>query len=243
VSFLTACYGLNCSSTNLINAHILPKGFARLVRVEPEAELLKLAADGVGRALPQLGETDRNILCADCDGTLGKYDQYAVEVCKNFKPDSLYTDPFEMRSVDTERFSKFILSFLWRASISASGRYCGVVTFGWLYEPLTREIIFGSRPLTEMAAFKLFVQRLRSDKHDVTRITTDPIRFKFEKLNAYSFLLAGFRVIAVLDGQELAPHFDSLIINRTGVFRGAYYQFDGSPEHLRMVAMIAANKN
>jgi hypothetical protein len=134
-----------------------------------------------------------------------------------------------MKSVDAERFSKFILSFLWRASISASGRYCGVVTFGWLYEPLAREVIFGSRPIAKIPAFKLFIMKLRSDKHDVSRITTDPIRFKFEKLNAYSFLLGGFRVTAVLDGQELAPRFGSLIINRTKVFRGIYYEFDGSP--------------
>jgi hypothetical protein len=238
-----ACRGLNCANTKLINAHILPRGFARLIRAEPKAELLKLTADGVGPALPQLGETDRNILCADCDALLGKCDAYAIEVCRSFAPDSPHSDPFEMRSVDTEQFSKFMLSYLWRASISASGRYCGVVTFGWLYEPLAREIIFGSRSLTEIFAFKLFVMRLRSNKHDVTRITTDPIRFKFEKLNAYSFLLCGFRIIAVLDGQELARHFDGLIINRTKVFRGSYYQFDGSPEHLKLVEMLTANKD
>jgi hypothetical protein len=237
---LTACHGLNCSNTNLINAHILPRGFARLIRATPETELLKIAADGVSRALPQLGETDRSILCADCDGALGKYDGYAVQVCKDFKPDNPQSDPFEINSVDAEQFSKFILSFLWRASISTSGRYCGVITFGWLYEPLTREVIFGPRPIAEIPAFKLFVSKLRSNKHDVNRITTDPIRFKFEKLNAYSFLLAGFRIIAVLDGQEVAPYFDGLIINRTKVFRGGYYEFDGSPENLILAEMMTA---
>jgi hypothetical protein len=240
--YLTACHGLNCSNTSLINAHILPRGFARLIRAEPEAELLKIAADGVRPASPQLGATDRNILCADCDSALGKYDDYAVRACKDFKPDYPNSDLFEMKSIDTEPFSKFILSFLWRASISASGRYCGVVTFGWLYEPLTRKIIFGSCPIGEIPALKLFLSKLRSDMHDVSRITTDPIRFRFEKLNAYSFLLGGFRVIAALDGQELAPHFDALIINRTKVFRGNYYEFDGSPEHLRLAEMVAADE-
>lgn len=240
---LTACRGHNCSSTTLINAHILPRGFARLIKAEPGAELLKVATDGVGRAFPQLGETDRGILCAECDGILGKSDGYAVEACRDFKPDNPNSDPFEMKSVDTEQFSKFILSFLWRASISLSGRYFGVVTFGQQYEPLAREVVFGSRPIADIPAFKLFVSRLRSHVHDVTRITIDPIRFRFEKLNAYSFLLGGFRFIAVLDGQELPAHFDGLIINRTGVFRGSYYDFDGSPEQLKLTEMIVAGKN
>jgi hypothetical protein len=180
---LTRCHGLNCSNQSLINAHILPKGFSRLIRTEPEAELLKVAAGGVGPAYPQLGETDRNILCAECDSTLGKNDGYAVQVCRDFKPDNPGSELFQMKSVDAERFSKFILSFLWRASISASGRYCGVVTFGMQYEPLACEIIFGSRPIADIPAFKLFVMKLRSDKHDVSRTTTDPIRFKFEGLD------------------------------------------------------------
>jgi hypothetical protein len=234
------CHGLNCSNTALINAHILPQGFARLIRASKEVELLRIANDGVGRAFPQLGTTDRNLLCADCDRKLGKNDEYAVDVCRKFDPDSPRSNPFEIKSVDTERFSKFILSYLWRASLSATDSYFVVVTFG-PYEKLAREIIFGARPISDMPAFKLFVQKLQSDKHDVSRITTAPTRFKFENLNAYNFLLSGYRITAVLDGQELEPEFDGLIINRTNVFRGLYYEFDGSPEHGRLADILAAS--
>ena len=61
---------------------------------------------------PQLGETDRNILCAECDGILGKNDEYAVRACREFKADNPNANPFEMVSIDTERFSKFVLSYL-----------------------------------------------------------------------------------------------------------------------------------
>ncbi len=236
------CRGFKCSNAKLISAHILPAGFARLIRAEPRVELLKVAGDGVGPAVPQLGETDRGILCAECDASLGKNDGYAVEACKNFQPDDPRSDPFEMRGVDAERFSKFILSFLWRASISTKGRYCTVVTFGNLYEPLAREVIFDARPIDDIPAFKLFVSRLRSEVHSATRSVTDPIRFRFESLNAYSFLLGGFRITAVLDGQDLAGHFAELIINRTKVFRGFYYDFDGSPEHRRLTEMIGERR-
>ena len=196
-----ACRGHNCSNTKLIGAHIIPRGFAKLIRSDPNVELLKVAGDSVSKAFPQLGETDNEILCADCDGALGKTDGYAVEICRDFKGDDR-ADLFEDKSVDAERFSKFILSLLWRASISKSGRYCEVVTFG-PYEKVAREIIFGARPLSEMRAFKLIVSRLRSRDHDVSRIITDPVRFKLEKLNAYTFFLNGLRIHAVLDGREV----------------------------------------
>jgi hypothetical protein len=223
-----ACRGSNCSNTKLISAHIMPRGFARLIRADPSKELLKVTSGSVSKAFPQLGETDSEILCADCDGVLGKNDDYAVDVCRKFKADDR-AEIFEDKSVDAERFSKFILSLLWRASISKRGRYCQVVTFG-PYEKIAREITFGARPISEMLAFKLIVSRLRSRDHDVDRIITDPVRFKLEGLNAYTFFLNGFRVHAVLDGQELQPYFDALIINRTNVFRGTYLEFEALPE-------------
>jgi hypothetical protein len=222
------CRGHNCSNTKLIGAHIIPRGFAKLIRPDPNVELLKVSGDGVSKAYPQLGETDGEILCADCDAALGKNDDYGIDVCRKFKADDR-ANFFEDKSVDAERFSKFILSLLWRASISKRGRYCEVVTFG-PYEKVAREIIFGARPLAEMRAFKLIVSRLRSRDHAVSRIITDPVRFKLEKLNAYTFFLNGFRVHAVLDGRELESYFDALIINRTNVFRGTYLEFETLPE-------------
>jgi hypothetical protein len=233
------CRGHNCSNTKLIGAHIIPRGFANLIRADRNSELLKVADDGVSKAFPQLGETDGNILCADCDGALGKNDGYAVDVCRKFRADDR-SNLFEDKSVEAERFSKFILSLLWRASISKRGRYCQVVTFG-PYETVAREIIFGARPISEMRAFKLIVSKLRSRRHDVDRIIIDPVRFKFEKLNAYSFLLAGFRVLAVLDGRELGPEFDALIMNRTNVFRGTYLEFETLPEFKWLLSAFAAN--
>jgi hypothetical protein len=200
----------------LIKAHITPKGFARLIR-GVEEPLLRVSADGVGQAHPLLGEYDQNILCAECDGILGKNDDYAVRVCREFK--AVLGDLFEDKAVDAERFSKFVLSMLWRASISTRGRYFGVVTFG-PYQPVTKEVIFGGSSIDKIPAFKLILSRLHSDKHDVSKIITDPIRFKFERLNSYIFFLAGFRVLAVLDGRNLPSHFDALIINRTKVGGG-----------------------
>jgi hypothetical protein len=115
-----------------------------------------------------------------------------------------------------------------------------VVTFG-PYEKIACQIIFGALPLAELRAFKLIVSKLRSPDHDVDRIITDPIRFKLERLNAYTFFLGGFRVHAVLDGQKLGPEFDTLIINRTNVFRGIYLDLESLPEFGKLVEIFSSN--
>ena len=81
---MNSCRGLNCSSTDLVKAHIMPRGFAKTIRGdEPN---VKIAEKGVVvEANPQLGEHDNGILCASCDGKLGILDDYAIEVCQTFE--------------------------------------------------------------------------------------------------------------------------------------------------------------
>lgn len=81
----------------------------------------------------RIGIYDNNILCEDCDGLLGNYDQY---VCERFKKENLKVRPvllsdgwavdengrsvcFELPDVEPEKLVKFVLSVLWRAHLSA----------------------------------------------------------------------------------------------------------------------------
>jgi hypothetical protein len=115
------CHGLNCTNTKLIRAHIIPAGFGRLINIS-QKPLLKFVADRVGEAIPQL-EYDPNILCEDCDNILGKTDEYALDVAKKFKAQKANAEGnlFEIEKVDCDRFTKFVLSVIWRASISDRG--------------------------------------------------------------------------------------------------------------------------
>jgi hypothetical protein len=74
------CHCQNCTSTKLVNAHIIAKGFGRLIR--GDGPNIKIAPDNVGTAKQQLGEFDPGILCADCDGILGRFDDYVMELCQ-----------------------------------------------------------------------------------------------------------------------------------------------------------------
>ena len=114
---LMICHGLNCTSTKLVNAHIIAKGFGRLIR--GSGPNIRISSENVGPARQQLGEFDSGILCADCDGFLGRFDDHVIELCQKFE--KLHTrrpEAFELPHADRELFGKFVLSVLWRASIS-----------------------------------------------------------------------------------------------------------------------------
>ena len=80
------CCGMNangvaCTSTTLIEAHIIPRGFARDV-MAGHSHNVKISTSNVG--ITQHGVYDLRILCAVCDGNLGQYDDYALEVFRRF---------------------------------------------------------------------------------------------------------------------------------------------------------------
>jgi hypothetical protein len=106
----------------------------------------------VGKAFPQLGEYDPDILCETCDNLLGKNDEYAIEICRSFETHHVLVgnDIFEMRAVDCDRFSKFVLSVLWRASISSRQSFTPVKLGP--YESLVRDILFEAKNLSHTSA-------------------------------------------------------------------------------------------
>src|SRR4030095_13891227 len=91
-----------------------------IVRYRSYTPGIRISPENVGPARQQLGEFDSSILCAECDGILGRFDDYVIELCQKFE--QLHTkhqpDAFELPQADRELFAKFVLSVLWRASIS-----------------------------------------------------------------------------------------------------------------------------
>lgn len=235
-----ACRGPNCSNTKFCEAHIIPKGFGRLIRKD-EGPNIKLEPHRIGEANPQLGDYDPSILCADCDNILGKNDDYAIDVCKRFaEANSNEHHLFEFAEIDCERFSIFVLSILWRASISKRPTFSDVALGA--YEDIARDVIFGIRPLTDLPAFELIVSKFRSRYLDPSGINYYPVRWKFKGLNTYGMCLAGFRILAKLDNRRLASEWTPLIINRTMIFRGAFLEFEECNEFAGLAEIIRNNE-
>lgn len=80
------CHGLGCTCTKLIDAHIIPRGFARDI-MGSHTHNMQVSMDRA--RVTQHGVYDPKILCAECDGKLGVYDDYAIEICRRFNAEKI----------------------------------------------------------------------------------------------------------------------------------------------------------
>jgi hypothetical protein len=132
----------------LIDAHIVPRGFARDT-MDGYPHNLKISPTNVHST--QHGVYDPAILCGTCDALLGKLDDYALDVCRRFPKErvDLGDGTFEMANIDGDAFAKFVLAVLWRASISSRPEFRNVALGP--YESQACEVIFGAKPLNAMS--------------------------------------------------------------------------------------------
>src|SRR5436190_1875058 len=88
---------------------------------------------------------------------------------------------FKIDNLDCERFSVFVLSVLWRASVSKRLDFSEVGLGP--YEDVVRNVIFGSCTLADVPAFELIVSCYWSRHLDMAGISYYPSKIKFLGLN------------------------------------------------------------
>jgi len=118
---VSRCHGFGCGSTSPIRAHLVPQSFGRLIK-SPSGPNTRIS-ERKYTTKAQHGLFDPRILCGDCDGFLNmKYDDPAFRFISKFeyRPGELDLERsyFEKPSVDCDMLCGFILSVLWRCSIS-----------------------------------------------------------------------------------------------------------------------------
>jgi hypothetical protein len=236
---LPFCKGRNHSVGTLIEAHIIPRAFARkLLGSRPN---MQISAGKTREANPQLGLYDRDILCADCDQILGQLDAYAVDTCRRFRTEHEVTSDnrFLIRNVDGDRFAKFVLAVLWRASVSTRPELRSVQL--QKYENMARGVLFDNEPLRDFTAFRLFIQRYAGTEPDPSGVYTMPVQARVFRRRGYRFALAGFRIMAVLDDWPLhaATPF-SEVINGSNSLAGRFVAFEQTAEFRSLVDIVVA---
>ncbi len=190
----------------------------------------------------QLGIFDKHILCASCDGLLGKFDDYLYDVirgfdlCKHVGSNGVFNIP----DVDCDTFCKGILAILWRASMSRHPAYAGLSLEK--YEQIVQEILFGTRSLRELTHLEVCVQYYWSAHlgEMVKLFYTLPVKSQFGGRDGFGFGLNGFRIAAKLDEKEFDASFQPFVINRQGVLRGLAVELEQTPEFSRIADIAVA---
>ena len=241
------CRGCELEFPKLCDAHIIARGFARDVMGDRTHNVQV----SLTNAKPtQHGVYDPNILCAECDGVLGVYDDYGIEVCRRYKsdhiPDSeMEGDVFSIPNVDGDAFAKSVLAVLWRASVSMRPE-CDKIDLG-PYEIPAHDVLFGTKTMNEFSAFQVTVARYTPvDGFDVAGVYTLPSRVSNLGVNGWGYAVSGFRIVAKMDRRPWpgmpVEGVKFFVVNGNDRLNGMYISFNGSPEHRATLAMAQAHK-
>lgn len=165
----------------------------------------------------------------------GPYDEYGY---KFFHPEQ----PFEtiypgtpaqaelVRVFDYVRLNLFILSILWRASVSSAPFYNGV-NLG-PYENRLRESIETFNPL-EPYELPILIRRFIYPAELIPIMC--PVRTRYYDRNFYQILLNGFLVLIKVDARPLPGNLWKSAIRRDSPILVLPRSYTGSPEHRIMV--------
>lgn len=237
------CHGSGCTSTKLIRAHLTPQSFARLVQSDSGPNLL-VSPDRYTKRLPH-GLFDSAILCETCDGFLNtQYDDPAFELLKALDerlskmPVPTASDAFfEHRGTDTALLRGFILSILWRYSLSRLPD-ASHVNLG-PYEDRARDVLWGVKALADLPEYQVICQRYAPGLIDTRKMYSSPVDMRGSDFFSYGFSMIGFHFIAKVDRRPFPAVYGPFVMTEDSL-RGYYVNFHETPQGRGARDMIAA---
>jgi hypothetical protein len=226
VSHPLHCHGLGCPSADLINAHFIPQAFARQIKKSSGGSNTTASELRFTRGL-QHGLYDNAILCADCDGFLGReYDEPAFKLISSLTAMAFSAPTFEIPNIDCDLLCTFILAVLWRCSISNRFELSNINLIG--YTNPARMVLWHAMPISNLRAYRVLCQRYYS-RPGVEALYSLPIPATFEiegsERRGYVLPLVGFRFMVIIDPRPLPSHYDPYILNGSDTLRGSFVDF------------------
>lgn len=118
---------LNCGAPQTCRAHILPKAAALDIRRGAGRPNLDVLTELPVRKTSNAVYFDENLLCSDCDGVLGAWDDHAVSISKllGTEHETVNEGNFVIRCpwpVQREKLARFGAAVVWRTSASRTMR-------------------------------------------------------------------------------------------------------------------------
>ena len=173
---------------------------------------------------PPTGEYEGGILCADCDNKIiGGYEAYArkalygnIEEYSSGLPESGNFRTSEgvefthVKNLHYKDFKLFLLSIVWRASIS-SRPFFREVNLG-PYEETIRQMIISGDPKGE-ETFPIVIMTWLNDKSSSSDVVAQPGVNKIEKGIRYIFPIAGVTYVFHISPTSLNPDLRQFILS------------------------------
>lgn len=180
----------------LVKAHIVPRSFYMDLRASNEYLNVVPGNPAERITISRIGDYDQNILCQECDRFLGVFDDYGKSVLldgKNERKEIIkggVVAGWEISDINASKLEKFILSVLWRASITQR-TFFQRVNLG-PHEFALQKYIWSEE--SHNSVFGCVVSKFtRSSKAiDAEKVMLSPHRFRCEGINYYSLYMGGY---------------------------------------------------
>ncbi|MEM5535116.1 hypothetical protein WNY58_01810 [Neptuniibacter pectenicola] len=195
------CKGCN-QDKKLVKAHVIPESFFRELRADEKTLKLISNVEGVHTKKAPIGVYDKDILCRECEDKFQTLDDYAAKLLidnseiEELKQNSSVVG-YKIPKVDYGLLKRFIISLLWRASISKHGFY-SKVNLGALEEK-AKKLIWEESP-GEKEEFS-FVLAKFDDEGTISKAMLDPHQERWSGKRYYRFYIGGFVLYVKADSQ------------------------------------------
>jgi len=151
------------------------------------------------------GEYDSNLLCANCDNKIfgQKYEDYSSKVYQFLDGEiesfmGIEIEPHTnekgvkgklIKNIDYTKFKLFLLSILWRASLSKRP-FFQEVSLGDKHEQILREMFLDENP-KELEDYPCFICNIGDDEPVLNQTMLPPRRIKENGNISYMFMICG----------------------------------------------------
>jgi hypothetical protein len=215
-----------CAATSgFVKSHVIPEAFFREIRDGQVAPLLVAGAKGELPKKAPIGVYDQTILCAACEGKFLHWDTYGVEVLVSrfdsyFSPlvEKGTTVAYESSRVDKLKLLDFLVSVLWRASVSNQNFY-RTVNLGPHQVAVFDTMLTFAKPAP--AIFDAALSRWRDEDDGIlpTEGLLNPHREKWAGINAYRLYFGKVIAYVRVDQRPFEQPFSEFSLRAPGPCR------------------------
>jgi len=200
------CKLCNLEKGKLCKAHLIPESFYRYLyqnnKVEGSA-LYMVLFDKNYLKKSRIGLYDENILCKDCDNSLGQLDGYGKRVLLDCVPRSVYSQNgnniFVLDNVDVPKLSLFFLSVLWRCSISLRPEL-SAVSLGTKFNNKIKDLLCENS--VDISNFSIVITQYDYINNSYKKSFLLPASFKIQGLNYYHvYFPNGYKILIKIDSR------------------------------------------
>lgn len=181
------------------------------------------------------GFYDSNILCEGCDNKIiGNLESYSSIVIWGGKGNVDSYPTYEnkinqlnqkflyLTNVDYSKFKLFLLSIIWRASISRQ-KFFDSVSLGEKHENRIAKMIFENTPC-ESDDYPVGIFVLTENNYSPTKMISNPIKVKKDNDLSYLFLINGLVINFKIEGEDDKEFYDHIKIKENNTMD--VYLFD-----------------